>query len=100
MGGVMIDDRLETSNGNLDLVKTQVTPKKTQDSRVGKQGSQSNRETGRTQSPTRTHPHDPQTSNYFAVLSEVDNGNTNAERSQSQSFPIKALGAYPIDDHE
>ncbi|CAO2836162.1 unnamed protein product [Amaranthus hypochondriacus] len=96
----MIDDHLETPNGNLVLAKPQDTPKKTQDSRIGNQGNQSNRETGRTQSPPSTHPHDPQSSNYFAVLSEVDNGNTNAERSHSQSLPIKALGAYPIDDHE
>ncbi|CAO2814298.1 unnamed protein product [Amaranthus hypochondriacus] len=97
----MNDDHIESSNIVLDLVVPQEIPKKNQVSCVGTQGRLNHRVTGRTQSPTRTQQqHDPQTSNYYAVLSDDGNGNQNVGRSQSRLLPIKALGAYPIDDHE
>ncbi|CAO2836918.1 unnamed protein product [Amaranthus hypochondriacus] len=42
----------------------------------------------------------PPSPNPFAVLSDIITENQAAGVSQTQKLPIKALGAYPIDEHE
>ena len=38
--------------------------------------------------------------NFYTVLADVAAGNQSFERTHDKILPIKALGAYPIQDHE
>ena len=50
--------------------------------------------------PLYKHNDQLQVANFYTVLADVAVGNQSSERAHDKILPIKALGAYPIQDHE